>query len=90
MLSTDKLTNYNNIQASIEKLTYEETKADAIEALNNLSDEQLQTVNNRSDILDKILRGIECFNQKNNNSTGNFYYKDLISEIINRFFSRQI
>ncbi|WP_339046395.1 hypothetical protein [Candidatus Mesenet endosymbiont of Agriotes lineatus] len=85
MLSTDKLANYSNILASVEKLTHKETKADTIEALNNLSDKQLQTVNSRSDILDKILRGIECFNQKNNKSTGNFYYKDPINRIINLF-----
>ncbi|GHM58055.1 MAG: hypothetical protein sL5_02060 [Candidatus Mesenet longicola] len=86
MLSTDKLTNYNNIQASVEKLTHEETKADAIEALNDLPDEQLQVVNSRSDILDKILRGIERYNnEERRKGESNFYSKNVIKIIVNLF-----
>ncbi|WP_339047034.1 hypothetical protein [Candidatus Mesenet endosymbiont of Phosphuga atrata] len=75
MLSTDKLTNYNNIQASVEKLTDKKIKAYIIEVLSDLSDEQLQTVNSHSDILDKILRGIEYFNKKQRSNKDLVYGK---------------
>lgn len=82
MLSNDKLANYNNIQASVEKLTDEKVKVIVVEVLCELSNEELQKINDRSDILDKILRGIECFNKKN---TRFFYGKEAIQWVISPF-----
>ncbi|WP_339047538.1 hypothetical protein [Candidatus Mesenet endosymbiont of Phosphuga atrata] len=81
-LITNKIDNYSNIKASVEKVKDEKMKQDAITALNRFSDEKLQKINDCSETLDVILKNMEFYNSATNDSRG----RNSIFNSIERFF----